>query len=106
MPAPRATRIDSVILSRLQDLARCDCSLRTIGRTVGPTMRQSRVDHIKPESELCANSAKVIEQARSSGRPDELELLRDIRTASQQIDSGNGVANLDAKAQLRSRFRG
>jgi len=92
-------------------------------------MRQPRLDtDIKPVSEFRANAADLIEQVRNSGRPliltqrghsaavlldvanyaqlvEELELLRDVRTAAQQIDSGKGVSNRDAKAELRRRFR-
>src|SRR5205814_5370689 len=83
---------------------------------------------IKPVSEFRANAAELIEQVRNSGRPivltqrghsaavlldvagyaqlvEELELLRDVRTAAQQIESGKGVSNREAKAQLRKRFR-
>jgi antitoxin YefM len=82
---------------------------------------------IKPVSEFRANAAELIEQVRTSGRPlvltqrghsaavvidvseyeqmiDEIEVLRDVRTAVQQIDSGQGVSNRDAKAELRRRF--
>jgi hypothetical protein len=31
-------------------------------------------------------------------------LLRDIRTAVEQIEAGNGVPNREAKAELRRRF--
>ncbi len=92
-------------------------------------MRQPRVDtDIKPVSEFRANAAELIEQVRSSGRPlvltqrghsaavvldvanyaqlvEELELLRDVRTAMQQLEAGKGVSNRAAKAQLRKRFR-
>ena len=36
---------------------------------------------------------------------DEIELRRDVRTAVQQIDAGEGLSNRDAKAALRRRFR-
>ena len=92
-------------------------------------MRQPRVDtDIKPVSEFRAKAAELIEQVRNSGRPlvltqrghsaavlldvtdyaqlvEELELLRDVRTAMKQIESGKGVPNREAKAQLRRRFR-
>jgi len=35
---------------------------------------------------------------------DEVELLRDVRTAVEQIESGQGVSNRAAKAELRKRF--
>jgi len=92
-------------------------------------MRSPRLDtDIKPVSEFRANAADLIEQVKNSGRPlvltqrghsaaalldvadyaqlvEELELLRDVRAAMQQISSGNGVANRAAKAELRRRFR-
>jgi antitoxin YefM len=83
---------------------------------------------IKPVSEFRANAAELIEHVKSTGRPlvltqhghsaavvldvaeyerlvDEIELLRDVRTAVQQIESGHGVSDCDAKAELRRRFR-
>jgi antitoxin YefM len=92
-------------------------------------MRQPRLDSdIKPVSEFRANAAELIEQIRNSGRPlvltqrghsaavvldvadyarlvEELELLRDVRTAVEQIEAGKGIPNREAKAQLRRRFR-
>ena len=82
---------------------------------------------IKPVSEFRANAAELIEQVKSSGRPlvltqrghstaivldvteyehmvDEIDLLRDIHTAVQQIEAGRGVSNRTAKAELRRRF--
>lgn len=82
---------------------------------------------IKPVSEFRANAAELIEHVKNSRRPlvltqrghsaavlldvaeyermvDEIELLSDVRTAMQQIESGQGVSNRDAKAQLRRRF--
>ncbi len=83
---------------------------------------------IKPVSEFRANAAELIEQVRTTGRPlvltqrghsaavvldvadyvklvEELELLRDVRTAVKQIESGKSVSNREAKAELRRRFR-
>jgi hypothetical protein len=34
----------------------------------------------------------------------EVELVRDVRTAIEQIDAGGGISNRDAKAELRRRF--
>ena len=92
-------------------------------------MRQPKVDtDIKPVSEFRANAAELIEQVKNSGRPlvltqrghsaavlldvadyaqliEELELLRDVRTAVQQIEAGKGIPNRQAKAELRKRFR-
>lgn len=82
---------------------------------------------IKPVSEFRANAAELIEQVKESGRPlvltqrghsaavvldvahyenmiDELELLRDVRTAVQEIEAGKGISNREAKAELRRRF--
>ena len=91
--------------------------------------RRIKVDtDIKPVSEFRANAAELIDQVRHTRRPlvltqrghsaavvldvadyqelvEEVELLRDIRTAVQQIDSGQGLSNRDAKAELRRRFR-
>lgn len=92
-------------------------------------MRQPRIDtDIKPVSEFRANAAELIEQVKRSGRPlvltqrghsaavlidvagytqlvEELELLRDVRTAIKQIETGKGISNREAKALLRNRFR-
>ncbi len=69
---------------------------------------------IKPVSEFRANAAQMLEQVRNTGRPlvltqrgksaavlldvreyerlrDELDILRDIRTAEEQLASGGGV---------------
>lgn len=82
---------------------------------------------VKPVSEFRANAAELIEHVRSSRRPlvltqrghsaavvldvaeyermiDEIELLRDVRTAIQQLEAGQAVSNRDAKAELRRRF--
>jgi antitoxin YefM len=82
---------------------------------------------IKPVSEFRANAAELIEHVKSSGRPlvltqrghsaavlldvaeyermiEEIELLSDVRTAVEQIDSGQAVSNRNAKAELRRRF--
>jgi antitoxin YefM len=90
--------------------------------------RRVRLDtDIRPVSEFRANAAELIEQVRTSGRPlvltqrghsaavvldvadyqqmiDENELLRDVRTAVEQIEAGKGVSNRDAKSELRRRF--
>ncbi|MEK6375917.1 MAG: type II toxin-antitoxin system Phd/YefM family antitoxin [Acidobacteriota bacterium] len=92
-------------------------------------MRQPKLDtDIKPVSEFRANAAELIEQVKNSGRPlvltqrghsaavlldvadyaqliEELELLRDVRTAVKQIESGEGIPHRQAKAELRRRFR-
>lgn len=90
--------------------------------------RRIKVDtDIKPLSEFRANAAQLIEQVRTSGRRlvltqrgrsaavildvadyeqmvDEMELLRDLQTAVQQIEAGDGISNREAKAELRRRF--
>lgn len=92
-------------------------------------MRQPRIDtDIKPLSEFRANAAELIEQVKTTGRPliltqrghsaavlldaagyselvEEVELLRDVRTALQQLAAGEGLSNREAKARLRNRFR-
>jgi len=82
---------------------------------------------IRPVSEFRANAAELIEHVKNSGRPlvltqrghsaaivldvveyermvDEIELLSDVRTAVAQIESGHGISNREAKAELRKRF--
>lgn len=82
---------------------------------------------IRPVSEFRANAAELIEQLRASGRPlvltqrghsaavvldvaeyerlmEEIETLRDIRTAEKQISAGKGALNREAKAELRRRM--
>jgi prevent-host-death family protein len=90
-------------------------------------MRRPKLDSdIKPVSEFRANAADLIEHVRNSGRPlvitqrghsaavlldvveyqqmvEELELLRDVRTAVKQIESGKGISNRQAKAVVSSR---
>jgi len=44
------------------------------------------------------------EMPESQQTIDEVELLRDVRTAVEQIESGQGVSNRAAKAELRKRF--
>ena len=95
---------------------------------MGRASRRIRLDtDIKPVSEFRANAAELIEQVRTTGRPlvltqhghsaaivldvadyqhmvDDIELLRDVRTAVDQIETGQGVSNRAAKAELRRRF--
>jgi antitoxin YefM len=92
-------------------------------------MRRIKLDKdIKPVSEFRANAAELIDQVRKSRRPlvltqrghsaavvmditeyeslvDEVELLRDVHTAIRQVESGEGVSNRNAKAELRRRFK-
>ena len=82
---------------------------------------------IRPVSEFRANAAELIEHVKSSGRPlvltqrghsaavvldvaeyermvEEIELLTDVHVAIREIESGKGVSNRAAKAELRRRF--
>lgn len=88
--------------------------------------RPNLTSDIKPVSEFRANAAELIEQVRNTRRPlvltqrghsaavvldveeyesllEELDLLRDIRTAEKEIRNGKGVSNREAKAQIRAR---
>ena len=91
-------------------------------------MQRPKLDRdVKPVSEFRANAAELIEQVRSNRRPlvltqrghsaavvldvedfeemvEELELLRDVRTAVEQVESGRVLSNRAAKAELRKRF--
>jgi antitoxin YefM len=92
------------------------------------TKRVDLASDIKPVSEFRANAAGLIEQLRSSGRPlvltqrghsaavvldvaeyerllTEVELLRDVREAEDQIAAGAFLSNTAAKAELRRRLR-
>jgi antitoxin YefM len=93
------------------------------------TSRRLKLDtDIRPVSEFRANAAELIEEVRASGRPlvltqrghsaavvldvveyekliDEIEVLRDVATALQQLDAGKGISHREAKAELRRRFR-
>ena len=83
---------------------------------------------IKPVSEFRANAAQMLEQVRSSGRPlvltqrgksaavlldvreyerlrDELDVLRDIRTAEDQLASGKGVRHDKARRAVLEALR-
>lgn len=92
-------------------------------------MQRPKLDRdVKPVSEFRANAAELIEKVRTDRRPlvltqrghsaavvldvedfeqmvEELELLRDVRTAVEQIESGRVLSNRAAKAELRKRFR-
>jgi len=91
-------------------------------------MQRPKLDRdVKPVSDFRANAAELIEQVRSNRRPlvltqrghsaavvldvedfeemvEELELLRDVRTAVEQVESGRVLSNRAAKAELRKRF--
>ena len=94
-------------------------------------MAKSRVrpsSDIQPLSEFRANMAAYIDQVQDSGRPlvltqngrgaavvlgvkqyeqicDEVELVRDLRTAEAQIAAGEGIAHSRARAQLKRRLK-
>jgi hypothetical protein len=62
--------------------------------------RRVRLDEdIKPVSEFRADAAELIEQT-----VDEVDLLRDVGSATDQIEAERGVSNRKAKAELRRRF--
>jgi prevent-host-death family protein len=91
-------------------------------------MQRPKLDRdIKPVSEFRANAAELIEHVRTSRRPlvltqrghsaavlldvedfeamvEEIDLLRDVRTALHQIETGQVLSNRAAKAELRRRF--
>ena len=91
--------------------------------------KRLRIDtDIRPLSEFRANAANLIDQIKSTRRPlvltqhgrsaavlvdavdyeemvEEIELLREVRTAIEQVDAGKGVANQEAKRRLRKHFR-
>lgn len=81
------------------------------------------VEDIKPVSEFRAQSAAVIAHVQRSQRPvvltqhgrsavvlldvnvfeamrEEIELFRDLRTAEQQIDRGEGISHEDARFRI------
>ena len=85
-------------------------------------------EDIVPLSEFRANMAATLSQLRDTGRPvvltehgrsaavllgisdyeallDEVDLLRDIRTAEEQLTAGDGVPHTQAKAELRRRIK-
>ena len=84
-------------------------------------------EDIVPLTEFRANMAATIGQLRDTGRPvvltehgrgaavllgiadyeallDEVDLLRDVRTAEEQLAAGEGVAHIRAKAELKRRL--
>jgi prevent-host-death family protein len=84
-------------------------------------------EDIVPLTEFRANMAATIGQLRDTGRPvvltehgrsaavllgisdyeallDEVDLLRDVRTAEEQLAAGEGVAHTRAKAELKRRL--
>ena len=84
-------------------------------------------EDIQPLSEFRANAAAMLRRVRESGRSlvltqrghsaavvldvgqyerllEELELLRDIHQAGQQIAAGDGIAHRDARAEVLDRL--
>lgn len=82
---------------------------------------------IRPLSEFRANAAALIKQLQTTHRPlvltqrghsavvvldvqeyerllEELELLRDVQAAEQEVDAGGGLSHEEARAQIRSRL--
>lgn len=82
---------------------------------------------IRPLSEFRANAAALIKQLQTTRRPlvltqrghsaavvldvqeyerllEEVELLRDVHAAEQELEAGGGLPHEEAKAQIRSRL--
>ena len=92
-------------------------------------MRRIRLDQdIQPVSAFRANTAAIIEQIQQTKRPvvltqhghsavvllnvseyermlEEIELLREIRTAEEQLDNGEGMPHKEAKADVLNRMK-
>ena len=85
-------------------------------------------EDVRPLSEFRANAASVVQQVRGTKRPviltvhgrsaavlldveeydalmDQLELLRDVRTAEGQLRKGRGITHARAQARILSRLR-
>ena len=85
-------------------------------------------EDVRPLSEFRANAASVVQQVKGTKRPviltvhgrsaavlldvgeydalmDQLELLRDVRTAEKQLQKGQGVSHAKAQAKVLSRLR-
>lgn len=90
-----------------------------------PKIKPSR--DIQPVTEFRANAAQFIEQVQSTGEPmiltqhgrsaavlldvesyeslmDELALLRDVRTAEEQVAAGKGLSHATVARKLRARL--
>lgn len=90
-----------------------------------PKLRPSR--DIQPVTEFRANAAQFIEQVQATGEPviltqhgrsaavlldvesyesmmDELALLRDVRTAEEQVAAGKGSMHATVAKKLRARL--
>ena len=92
-------------------------------------MYRIRLDQdVRPLSEFRANAASLIQEVQKSQRPlvltqrghsaavvlgvsdyekmvSELELLRDVRLAEQQLDDGQGIPQDEARARIRDLMR-
>ncbi len=92
-------------------------------------MERLRIDEdIKPLSEFRANAAALVERVRKTRRPlvltqrghstavvlgateyerlmEEVEVLRDVRQAEQQLEAGLGIPHADAKAQVMAALK-
>lgn len=85
-------------------------------------------EDVRPLSEFRANASSFIQQVQGTGRPmiltvhgrsaavlvdaveydamlDQLELLRDVRSAEGQLAKGRGVTHSAAKARILGRLR-
>lgn len=85
-------------------------------------------EDVRPLSEFRANAASVVQQVKGTKRPviltvhgrsaavlldvgeydalmDQLELLRDVRTAEVQLRKGQGVSHARAQARILSRLK-
>lgn len=90
-----------------------------------PKLKPSR--DIQPVTEFRANAAQFIEQVQETGEPviltqhgrsaavlldvdsyesmmDEIALLRDVRTAEEQVAAGKGVTHAAVAKKLRARL--
>ncbi len=92
-------------------------------------MERLRIDEdIKPLSEFRANAAALVERVRATRRPlvltqrghstavglgaaeyerliEEIEILRDVRQAEQQMEGGLGISHAEAKAQVMAALK-
>ena len=120
-PDPPPVSADAVVAA---DEIRYIIPYRTSGAAV-PKLKPSR--DIQPVTEFRANAAQVIEQVRATGAPviltqhgrsaavlldveayeamiEELELLRDVRTAEAEIAAGKGRSHAAVAKALRGRL--
>ena len=109
-------------------------SASTATRTINDTCKRAMhrlnpASDILPLSSFRANAASLIKRLGETRRPlvitqrgrgtavvldaeeyerlmEELELLRDVRKAEEQLDAGAGVGHEDAKASVLARLKG